>query len=45
MSRKSGKKYAAALKQVEIKPYTLDDAVPLVKKIKFAKFWWAATTW
>jgi len=38
MSRKSGKKYAAALKQVEIKPYTLDDAVPLVKKIKFAKF-------
>ncbi len=38
MSRKSGKKYSAALKQVETKPYTLDDAVPLVKKIKFAKF-------
>ena len=38
MSRKTGKKYAAALKQVEIKPYTLDAAVPLVKKIKFAKF-------
>ena len=39
MSRKSGKKYSAALKQVETtKPYTLDAAVPLVKKIKFAKF-------
>jgi large subunit ribosomal protein L1 len=38
MSRKTGKKYAAALKQVEVKPYTLDAAVPLVKKIKFAKF-------
>jgi large subunit ribosomal protein L1 len=38
MSRKTGKKYAAALKQVEAKPYTLDAAVPLVKKIKFAKF-------
>src|SRR6202522_4274704 len=38
MSRKSGKKYSAALKQVELKPYALNDAVPLVKKIKFAKF-------
>ncbi len=38
MSRKSGKKYSAALKQVEAKPYALTDAVPLVKKIKFAKF-------
>jgi len=38
MSRKSGKKYTAALKQVEAKPYALDAAVPLVKKIKFAKF-------
>src|SRR5271169_7227526 len=38
MSHKSGKKYTAALKQVELKPYTLDAAVPLVKKIKFAKF-------
>src|SRR6204780_182426 len=38
MSRKSGKKYSAALKQVESKPYALDEAVPLVKKIKFAKF-------
>src|SRR5271154_4880619 len=38
MSRKSGKKYTAALEQVETKPYALDEAVPLVKKIKFAKF-------
>src|SRR5580692_7054279 len=38
MSRKSGKKYSAALKQVEATPYALADAVPLVKKIKFAKF-------
>src|SRR5579871_5004897 len=38
MSRKQGKKYSAALKQVERKPYALEDAVPLVKKIKFAKF-------
>src|SRR5277367_3125499 len=38
MSRKSGKKYSAALKQVESKPYALEDAVPLVKKIKYAKF-------
>src|SRR5487761_1515939 len=38
MSRKSGKKYTAALKQVENKPYALNDAVPLVKKIKYAKF-------
>jgi large subunit ribosomal protein L1 len=38
MSRKTGKKYSAALKQVEAKPYALNEAVPLVKKIKFAKF-------
>ncbi len=38
MSRKTGKKYSAALKQVESTPYALDAAVPLVKKIKFAKF-------
>ena len=35
---KSGKKFAAAAKQVEARPYTLGDAVPLVQKIKFAKF-------
>jgi large subunit ribosomal protein L1 len=38
MSQKSGKKYTAAAKQVENKPYTIDEAVPLVKKVKFAKF-------
>ncbi len=38
MSRKTGKQYTAALNQVGSKPYTLDEAVPLVKKIKFAKF-------
>jgi large subunit ribosomal protein L1 len=35
---KQGKKFLAAAKQVEQRPYQLDDAVPLVQKIKFAKF-------
>ena len=38
MSQKSGKKYEAAAKQVEPRPYSLPDAVNLVQKIKFAKF-------
>src|SRR5437870_4218049 len=38
MSRKTGKKYSAASKQVERKAYPLEQAVPLVQKIKFAKF-------
>jgi large subunit ribosomal protein L1 len=38
MSKASGKKFAAAAKQVEERPYTLEDAVPLVQKVKFAKF-------
>jgi large subunit ribosomal protein L1 len=38
MSRSSGKKYAAASKQVEARPHSLEEAVPLVQKIKFAKF-------
>jgi large subunit ribosomal protein L1 len=38
MSRKPGKKYTAASAQIEAKPYPLDQAVPLVKKVKFAKF-------
>ena len=38
MARKPGKKYQAALKQVETKEYPLDQAVPLLQKIKFAKF-------
>jgi large subunit ribosomal protein L1 len=36
--RKHGKKYTAARQQVENRPYALDEAVPLVQKIKFAKF-------
>src|SRR5271165_5211252 len=35
---KTGKKFEAAAKKVEPRPYTLDEAVPLVQKIKFAKF-------
>src|ERR1700727_2556597 len=38
MSQKIGKKYTAALKQVEAKLYPMEQAVPLVQKIKFAKF-------
>jgi large subunit ribosomal protein L1 len=38
MSHKTGKKYTAALKQIESKPYTIEQAVPLVQKVKFAKF-------
>src|SRR6476660_5987413 len=38
MSRKAGKKYTIAFEQIERKPYALEEAVPLVKKIKFAKF-------
>jgi large subunit ribosomal protein L1 len=38
MSRKSGKKYTAASEQVERRPYTIEQAVPLVQKVKFAKF-------
>jgi len=35
---KTGKKFEAASKQVEPRPYSLNEAVPLVQKIKFAKF-------
>ena len=35
---KQGKKFEAASKQVESRPYNLSEAVPLVQKIKFAKF-------
>src|SRR5271170_6505943 len=38
MARKPGKKYQSALKQVEARDYPLTQAVPLVQKIKFAKF-------
>jgi large subunit ribosomal protein L1 len=36
--KKHGKKYVAARQQVEDKAYGLDEALPLVQKIKFAKF-------
>src|ERR1700684_3002546 len=38
MARKPGKKYQAALKQVEARDYPPNQAVPLLQKIKFAKF-------
>ncbi len=38
MAHKPGKKYQAASRQVEARPYKLEDAVPLVQKIKFTKF-------
>src|SRR6195952_3671234 len=38
MARKPGKKYQAALKQGQARDYPLTQAVPLLQKIKFAKF-------
>jgi len=38
MSRIAGKKYTAAAAQVEKRPYNLEEAIPLVQKIKFSKF-------
>jgi large subunit ribosomal protein L1 len=38
MARKPGKKYTAASAQVSARPYNLEEAVPLVQKIKFTKF-------
>jgi len=38
MARKPGKKYSAAAQQIEKRPYVLEDAIPLVQKIKFSKF-------
>jgi large subunit ribosomal protein L1 len=35
---KQGKKFKAASEQVEHRPYSLNEAVPLVQKVKFAKF-------
>ena len=36
--RRVGKKFAAAREQVPEKPLTLEEAVPLVQKLKYAKF-------
>jgi large subunit ribosomal protein L1 len=38
MSRKTGKKFTAAAAQVEHRPYSIEQAVPLMQKVKFAKF-------
>lgn len=35
---KTGKKYQSAAAQVERRPYALEEAVPLLQKVKFAKF-------
>jgi large subunit ribosomal protein L1 len=36
--RKSGKKFAAARQQVPPRPHTIEEAVPLMQKVKYAKF-------
>ena len=36
--KKSGKNIEKSRKQVEARPYTLQEAVPLLQKVKFAKF-------
>jgi large subunit ribosomal protein L1 len=38
MARKPGKKYQSARKQVETKEYQLEEAIPLLQKIKYVKF-------
>src|SRR5580692_4344627 len=38
MAHKTGKHYEAASKQVEARTYQLEEAIPLLQKIKFAKF-------
>ena len=38
MARKPGKKYQKAASLVEKRPYSLEEAVPLVQKLKFTKF-------
>ena len=36
--RKTGKKFTAARKQIPERQHTIEDAVPLMQKVKFAKF-------
>jgi large subunit ribosomal protein L1 len=38
MANNQGKQYQAAAKQVQARDYPLEEAVPLLQKIKFAKF-------
>src|ERR1700750_2468752 len=35
---KHGKKYTAAAAQVQPRPYTIEEAIPLIQKVKYAKF-------
>jgi large subunit ribosomal protein L1 len=35
---KHGKKYTAAATQVGVRPYSIEEAVPLLQKVKYAKF-------
>ena len=36
--KRHGKKYTAAKQQINAKPCTLDEAIPLLKQVKYAKF-------
>ena len=36
--RKAGKNIERARKAVELRPYALSEAVPLLQKVKYAKF-------
>jgi large subunit ribosomal protein L1 len=36
--KKHGKKYTAARQQVPVRPHSLEEAVPLLQKVKFTKF-------
>jgi large subunit ribosomal protein L1 len=38
MAQKTGKKYKTALEQVERRSYLIEEALPLIQKIKFSKF-------
>ena len=38
MAQKEGKNQSKARAQVERRPYKIEDAVPLLQKIKYAKF-------
>jgi large subunit ribosomal protein L1 len=38
MASKQGKKYISAVQQLRPQPYALEEAVPMVQKVKFAKF-------
>jgi large subunit ribosomal protein L1 len=38
MAHKRGKQYRSAAEQVQTRPYALEEAVPLVQKVKYVKF-------